>query len=61
MYLTAEGETRKQLLSRLGKHRMGKSCLYVKQLADLDLTVLEQLVAASVAEIGRRHGESSGS
>jgi len=38
-----------ELLGKLGKHRTGKSCLYVKHLADLDLTVLEQLLRESVA------------
>ena len=36
------------LLKRLGPHRTGKSCLYVKRLADLDLEVLETLVVESV-------------
>jgi hypothetical protein len=39
---------------------MGKSCLYFKRLADLDKTVLEQLVANSVVEVKRRYGTSSG-
>ncbi len=46
-------------MSKLGKHRMGKSCLYFKQLADLDPAVLEKLVVASVAETRRRHGPGS--
>ncbi|KPP83789.1 MAG: hypothetical protein HLUCCA08_08280 [Rhodobacteraceae bacterium HLUCCA08] len=32
-------------LARLGKHRHGKSCLYVTRLADIDLDVLEEIVA----------------
>jgi hypothetical protein len=32
------------LLSKLGKHRAGKSCLYVNKLADVDLDVLEDLI-----------------
>jgi Domain of unknown function (DU1801) len=36
---------REALLARLGRHRTGKGCLYLKGLAGLDLTVLEQLVA----------------
>lgn len=55
LYVLAEGDTQKSLLSRLGKHRMGKVCLYFKRLADLDRSVLEQLVANSVAEVRRRH------
>lgn len=56
VYLTAETPDQSALLSRLGKHKMGKSCLYFKRLADLDNAVLEALVAGSVAEVRRRHG-----
>jgi hypothetical protein len=51
----AEKPEQVALLARLGKHRMGKSCLYVKRLADLDVTVLEALIAESVADIKRRY------
>lgn len=56
VYLSAESAQQQALLARLGKHRMGKACLYLKRLADLDLGVLERLVAGSVAEVRRRHG-----
>jgi len=56
VYLFAEGERQKSLLSRLGKHKMGKSCLYFKQLADVDKSVLKQLVTNSIAEMRRRYG-----
>jgi hypothetical protein len=47
-------EERAELLSRLGKHRMGKGCLYVKRLEQIDLGALEQLVRnAMVAANGR--------
>ena len=55
VYLVAEGATHKSLLSRLGKHRMTKSCLYFKQLADLDKSVLRRLVTNSIAEARRRY------
>jgi hypothetical protein len=55
VYLVTEGDKQKSLLSRLGKHNIGKSCLYFKKLADLDPSVLEQLVAGSVAEVRRRY------
>jgi hypothetical protein len=55
VYLMAEREEQKSLLSKLGKHKMGKSCLYFKQLADLDRSVLERLVVSSVADIKRRY------
>jgi hypothetical protein len=56
VYLDCEGDTQKSLLSKLGKHRMGKSCLYFKRLADLDRSLLEQLVGNSVANVMQRHG-----
>lgn len=56
VYVDTEGDGQKSLLSKLGKHKMGKVCLYFKRLADLDKAVLEQLVANSVAEVRRRHG-----
>ena len=35
------------LFARLGKHKTGKSCLYINKLADVDLEVLEKLIALS--------------
>ena len=56
VYVVAEGQKQRSLLSRLGKHKMGKSCLYFRQLSDLDTSVLEKLVAGSVADVKRRYG-----
>ena len=56
VYLSAEQEEQKALLSKLGPHKMGKSCLYFKRLADVDASVLEKLVVGSIAEVRRRHG-----
>src|SRR6188508_1103930 len=56
VYLLAEGEAQQSLLSKLGKHRMTKACLYFKQLDDLDRSTLEKLVVGSVAEERRRYG-----
>lgn len=56
LYVSAESEAQQALLAKLGPHRMGKSCLYVKRLADLDVGVLEQIVENSVAEVRRRYG-----
>jgi hypothetical protein len=35
-------------LKRLGKHKTGKSCLYIKRLADVDVGVLQEMIRASV-------------
>ena len=44
------------LLARLGKHRTGRSCLYLNKLEDIDPDVLEELVRESVAEMKRQYG-----
>ncbi|NCP11001.1 MAG: DUF1801 domain-containing protein [Sphingomonadales bacterium] len=46
-------ERRQPLLDQLGKHKRGKSCLYIKQLSDVDMEVLEALVADSLAVMDR--------
>lgn len=55
VYTEAEFEGRDALLARMGKLRTGKVCVYVRRLADVDLKVLETLVARSVAETRRRY------
>jgi hypothetical protein len=39
------------LMAKLGKYKTGKSCLYIKRLADVDLTVLRTLVEDSVGHM----------
>ena len=39
------------LLDRLGKHKTGKSCLYVNKLADIDTDVLAQLILAGLSDL----------
>ena len=53
LYLLAADAEQQARLARLGKHKMGKACLYFKRLADLDLGVLEALVVGSLAELER--------
>ena len=60
VYLLAGFPGRDELVARLGRHKMAKACLYLRRLGDVDLKVLEQLVAGSVAEVKRRHGPSPG-
>jgi hypothetical protein len=43
------------LLAKLGRHKRGKACLYLRKLSDVDLDVLERLVAGSVTEVKRLH------
>jgi hypothetical protein len=53
-YFAESGHRTAEILSRLGRHRAGKSCLYVRKLADIDEKVLRELMHFSVAEL-RKH------
>lgn len=44
------------LLDKLGKHKTGKSCLYINKLADVDLKVLRTLVRRSVQVMRKKYG-----
>lgn len=55
IYLTASFPGQEELLARLGKHKMGKACLSVRRLSDVDVGVLKQLVAGSVSAVRERY------
>lgn len=54
LYIMPGFDRYESLMARLGKHKTGKSCLYLKRLADVDMAVLEQLVRESVAAMASR-------
>lgn len=56
LYLSGCDADRPALLARLGKHRAGKACVYVKRLTDVDMAVLEALAAHTVADLRKRYG-----
>lgn len=43
------------ILSRLGKHKHGKSCLYINKLADIDIDVLKELIAAGLDDLKQKY------
>lgn len=47
LYLTMDITQFAEILQRLGKHKTGKGCLYIRKLADVDLEVLEELIQAA--------------
>jgi hypothetical protein len=55
LYIMAGFDRYAELLERLGKFKTGKSCLYVKKLADVDEAVLTELIAASVEHMRRTY------
>jgi hypothetical protein len=51
LYIMAGFTRYPDLMARLGKHRTGKSCLYLRKLSDVDLDVLTELVTESVKHV----------
>lgn len=56
LYVAGTLERRPDLAARLGKHRTGKSCLYLNTLDDIDMAVLEELIAADIAHSRETYG-----
>lgn len=42
-------------LARLGKHKTGKACLYIRKLADVDMAVLEEIIRGALASMDARY------
>jgi hypothetical protein len=56
VYVMGDFTGKRELITRLGMYKMGKGCIYIKKLSDVDPKVLEQIVAGTVAELKRRYG-----
>ncbi|MDH3405172.1 MAG: DUF1801 domain-containing protein [Acidobacteriota bacterium] len=51
LYIMSGFSRHEELMARLGKHKKGKSCLYLKRLADVDRKVLARLVRESAKHV----------
>lgn len=56
LYVIADDEECDALLKKLGKHKIGKSCLYVNSLADIDERVLRQLITRCWEHMQAKYG-----
>lgn len=54
LYITLGVEPHAKLLAKLGDHTIGKSCLYIRNLERVDVTVLDQLLTEAVARQARQ-------
>lgn len=55
LYVMAGSEGQAALLEKLGKYKVSKGCLYIKKLADIDLQVLENIIANGVHHIRNKY------
>jgi|SRR5690554_11719 len=56
LYVYSDTQKQKELLEKLGKFKMGKSCIYVKKLSDIHLEVLEAITRDTVKFIHQKYG-----
>lgn len=59
LYVLTQDPAQARQLARLGKHRNGKSCLYIKKLSDVDEAVLEELTAGALAYMNEKYPEGA--
>lgn len=55
LYVMGDCPGVKELLKKLGKHKTGKACLYIKSLADVDIKILEEIINRSVDYIKKKY------
>ena len=51
LYLYASPKKREELLSKFGKHKAEKGCIYVKKLSDIELEILKKMISVSVEHL----------
>ncbi len=57
IYLMCDLSSNQKQLERLGKFKMGKSCLYIKKFDDIDRNVLSVLIKESITFLKEKYGE----
>lgn len=55
LYVYSKTEKSDELLKSLGKFKMGKACIYMKKLADIDISILEQLCEETILYLNEHH------
>ncbi len=60
LYIMSGFSKYEALMSKLGKHKTGKSCLYITRLANVDMEVLEELIRESTVHVKHREQEQTG-
>lgn len=58
LYVLTEDPGQTEKLTRLGKHKTGKSCLYIKKLADVDMAVLEEIATDALSYMNRKYPQN---
>lgn len=55
LYIFTGGELQENLLTQLGKFKMGKACIYVKKMSDIDVAVLTEMMQSSIELLSNQY------
>ena len=55
LYLHPVFPKREELLKKLGKHKTGRACVYIKKLQDIDTTIMEKMIIASMKQVKKEY------
>lgn len=56
LYIYSGGSEQDELLKDLGKYKMGKSCIYVRKLSDIDQATLEKIIKSTISRLQAKFG-----
>ena len=55
LYVYSQTDKSKTLMESFGKYKMGKACIYIKKLSDIDITILEKLCLETIKYLNEHH------
>ena len=55
LYITMDATSYPDLMEKLGKHTIGKGCIYVKRLSDIDMNILEELTRTAYEDLKKQY------
>jgi hypothetical protein len=58
LYLYTSFKNKEELLSKFGKHKTGKGCIYIKKITDIDVEVLKTMITASVDYVIKKYSSN---
>ncbi len=59
IYVSENFDKKDELLKKLGTHKTGKVCIYIKKLADIDISVLKKIISYSTRDIKSRYPDKT--
>lgn len=58
LYIHIPADQREELLSKFGKHKTSKGCIYIKKLSDIDLNVFKEMILLSLQDLKKIHSKN---